>query len=74
MFGLSLPKLVVLIAVIAVVIYGFRWVERATALKKKGKDDKISGTADDMVACPRCGTFVAIAKAGSCGRADCPYG
>jgi uncharacterized protein len=29
--------------------------------------------AEDMTACPVCGTYVAESTARSCGRGDCPY-
>ncbi|MHC4983734.1 MAG: hypothetical protein ACYTF6_11305 [Planctomycetota bacterium] len=32
-----------------------------------------AGTAEDMVQCPVCQTYVAARSAGSCGRPDCPY-
>ena len=32
-----------------------------------------AGTAEDMVQCPVCQTYVAARSAGNCGRPDCPY-
>ena len=37
------------------------------------KDGGESGTAEDLVPCPKCGAYVAAHGASSCGRSDCPY-
>lgn len=75
MFGLPSPsKLLVLIAVVAIVWYGFKLVGRLDAARKsvaKGDDDSRGGV--DTVSCAVCGAYVAADGATSCGRADCPY-
>jgi hypothetical protein len=84
MFGFSLPKLLVLILIIAVIWYGFKWVTEVDRdRRRKVKEEKQAAKAErsgpaqvdahDMVKCPRCGTFVAPASARNCGREDCPY-
>ncbi len=76
MFGFSLPKLIVLAAIIAVVWYGFKFLGRLEAKRKAelkaGKNQTEGGATQSMVKCPVCETYVA-AGAGSCGRSDCPY-
>ena len=77
MFGFSLPKLLVLAAIILVVWYGFKWVgqidkQRKAAVKERERADARLN-AEDMVKCPRCDTFVAAKGATACDRADCPY-
>jgi len=75
MFGFSLSKLVVLVAIIAAVWYGFKFLGRLDEKRKaeikrgaaKGHD------AEAMVECPVCGIYVSAQDAGNCGRADCPY-
>jgi uncharacterized protein len=83
---LSFPKLVVLVAVIAIIWFGFRWFERWERERRQAaertqsrlggggsRQGPIGGSvAEDMKACPVCGTFVA-ATARSCGRANCPF-
>lgn len=80
----SLPKLIVLIAIIAGVWYGFRWFQRLQ--DKRAREDKVlkdkkaksdgGGSAknaiEDMVKCPACGTFVASLSGGTCGQESCP--
>lgn len=79
---LSFPKIIVLVAVVAIIWFGFRWFERwekerRAAERPPGQLDRERRTtanrpAEDMVACPICGTYVAAA-ARSCGRANCPF-
>ncbi|MBV8537365.1 MAG: hypothetical protein JO128_17330 [Alphaproteobacteria bacterium] len=78
---LSFPKLVVLVAVVAIIWFGFRWFERwererrqaaeRTQSRLGGRPAATDGGAEDMKACAVCGTFVA-ATARACGRANCP--
>ncbi len=75
MFGFSLPKLLVLAAIIAAVWYGFKWISRYQQVQqsKGGKaGGRINATAE-MTACPKCGTYVVADVARSCEREDCPY-
>jgi uncharacterized protein len=76
MFGFSLPKLLVLAAIIAAVWYGFKFLGRLEAKRKAelkgGEKASKGGDAQNMSLCSVCETYVA-AGAGSCGRADCPY-
>ncbi|MGQ0663161.1 MAG: hypothetical protein ACT4P2_06160 [Pseudomonadota bacterium] len=82
MFGLSFPKLLLLVAVVAIVWFGFRWFQRWERERREGakprleKDKRRAGgsslAAEDMTACPVCGAFVAE-RAASCGRRGCPY-
>ena len=79
---LSFPKLLVLVAVIAIIWFGFRWFERWERERRTGgrtpsqlgreRRSTTSRPTEDMVACPICGTYVAGA-ARSCGRANCPF-
>lgn len=78
MFGGPLGKLLVLIAVIAAVWYGYKYVERINELRGKQrrrapKQPKARALeAEDMAKCRVCGTYVA-ANAGGCGKPGCPY-
>jgi len=77
MLGFSLTKLLVLIAIIAIVWYGFKYVGRrneiaAKAAKPKPVDEKSAGSVD-MEKCSVCGTFVPNGAARHCGRDACPF-
>lgn len=80
----SFSKILVLVAIIAIVWYGFRLVGRLDqARKQETRRHKQGGRAQDAtrqhpgveetVRCRVCGAFVAARGATSCGRADCPY-
>ncbi len=72
MFGFSLPKLLVLAAIIAAVWYGFKFLGRLEAKRKAElKAAEKGGKTQNMTLCPVCDTYVA-AGAASCDRADCP--
>ena len=79
MFGIpSISKLVILIAIVVVVWYGFKLVgqldRQRRELARRAKDaPKPRASVEDTVKCRVCGTYVARAGATSCGRADCPY-
>ena len=88
MFGFSLQKLMLLVAIIGAVWYGFRLVSRLQDARevegkagggRKSKPRRRAAAkasadeAEAMVECPVCKTYVAARGAGSCGRADCPY-
>jgi predicted negative regulator of RcsB-dependent stress response len=84
MFGLSFTKVIVLVLVISVVWFGFRWFQRwekeqsaRNAAEPARKRDR-AGTprelaAEDMVACAVCGAYVSPRSATSCGKPGCPY-
>lgn len=76
----SLSKLLVLVAIIAVVWFGFRLISRLDqARKQQAPARRPSGGGrarqgvEETVQCPVCSAYVAARGAGSCGRADCPY-
>ena len=46
---------------------------RKAARREAGSAKEPAKSAEDMVQCPVCQTYVAARSAGSCGRADCPY-
>ncbi len=83
MFGFSLPKLLILAAIIAVVWYGAKIIQRRDEVRRavdektrrnfgKGKE-KDTPVAEDLVECRVCGAYVAAQHATNCGREDCPY-
>jgi TRAP-type C4-dicarboxylate transport system permease small subunit len=68
---LSLSKLLVLVAAVAVVWFGFRWWQRHQIAARAPAPRARSRGADAGRPCPRCGIYV-TASAGPCERADCP--
>lgn len=81
---ISFPKLVVLVAVIAIIWFGFRWFERWERERRHaaergqgrlgggGRQGPIGGSdTEEMKACSVCGTYVAV-TARACGRSNCP--
>jgi len=69
---LSLPKILLLLAVVAVVAVISRSL-RGRAAKPGGDAEKpAENKALDLSSCPVCGNFVASGTRG-CERAECPY-
>lgn len=75
MFGFSLPKLLVLIAIIVGVLLAYRYFgsKRVSERKPSGSDRQGGEAVEDMEPCRVCGDYVSAGAARSCGRADCPY-
>ncbi len=78
----SLGKLLVLAIILAVVWYGWKYVQRVEAIRRALKDEierrragaaPPSRPAEDLVYCSVCGTYVPSRGAHACGRADCPW-
>ncbi len=78
MFGFSLPKLLVIVAVIAVVWYAFKFIGRRDQVSASEKTPRRStgkksrDEIEDLVRCTVCGTYVQSGGA-TCAREDCPY-
>ena len=72
MFGLSLAKILLLAAVIAMVWIGYRWLARARKISAEAEQPRLA--VEPTVKCPICGVFVAPRSARGCGRTGCPYG
>ena len=76
MFGFSLPKLLVLIGIIALVWYGFKIFGRGRELgKPKNKDDESGSSVEQNVEMERCSICKDFVDSGalSCGKDDCPF-
>ena len=86
MFGISFAKLLLLVAVLAAVWFGFRYLQartRATELPRRdgrpvgpapgrSHTEAPPGATEDLLKCPICATYVARNTA-RCSRPDCPY-
>ena len=81
MFGAGPQKLIVLIAILVAVWYGFRYIGRLAAERRAL--ERAAGTrgrmrprgsrrVEDMVKCALCGDYVPATGVGSCDRANCP--
>lgn len=72
MFGFSLPKILLLVVIIAVVWYGFKAVGRINAKRNASEDDSVadasssSADAEEMVQCPKCGAYFARSEPHTC--------
>jgi uncharacterized protein len=75
----SIGKILVFVAIIALVWFGFRLIGRLdkarqqTARKAAPERGKASSAVEETVRCPVCDAFVAARGATNCGRAGCPY-
>ncbi len=72
----SLSKLLVLIALVVAVWYGFRWAEqvRETRRRRVTRDGPTAppAMAEDLVKCPVCGAYVAPRSVLPCAFVECP--
>jgi hypothetical protein len=71
MFGFSLPKLLILIALIAVVWYGFKAVgrvnqKRQAQANQAARNKHSAIAAEDMIQCPKCRAYTASLESHSC--------
>ena len=77
MLGFSLPKLIVLGLIVAVIWYGFKFFGRDKFAPKskvcEEKNQKGTPEAVDMAQCGVCDDFVASEGTTFCGRDGCPY-
>lgn len=74
MFGLG--KLLILVAVVVAIWYGFKFVGRLDAQRRKRlaqRDEQDIEKPEEMKECPVCGTFVVSGSTRDCGRDGCPY-
>ena len=77
MLGLSLPKILILALIVAIIWY---WSKGLRSDARSNRDDRQGegggGNRPDtetLVACPVCKAYVVEGSAKSCGRPDCPY-
>ena len=72
-------KLLILVAVIALVWIAFRVIGRLDQARKQQarapqpRRSQARRGVEDTVKCKVCGAYVAARGASPCGRADCPY-
>jgi hypothetical protein len=74
---ISFPKLIVIALVVFAVWYAVRWLNRPPGRTPRARQQPPRSEsarrveAEDLVACPTCGAYVAQ-SARSCGKATCP--
>ncbi len=72
MLGFSIQKLLVLVAIIGAVWWGFKWISRLDRMRKaehKSKAGKVGGgtpRVEEMVECPGCKTYQVPKPDNSC--------
>ncbi|HUC64480.1 MAG TPA: hypothetical protein VMA53_03570 [Stellaceae bacterium] len=81
--GFSPGKLLVFVIFVAVIWYGFRFVNRVDMIRRSVREEAKrrqqqaqrppSLKAEDLVKCAVCSVFVSASSAVACGRADCPW-
>ena len=77
MFGVGFQKILILIAVVTAVWYGFRFIGQLAAerrkLQREAERRRPAGRAvQDMVKCRLCGDYVPASGVASCANAHCP--
>ena len=76
MLGLGIREIILTAIVVAVIWYGFKFVNRQRASKKPGVAENLARDSDpgavEMRACRVCGVYVATGSS-DCGTAGCPY-
>lgn len=89
MLGLSLSKLLFTAFVVLAVWYGYRWWTRVEShrraeldgrmrdeiaeRRRRNRERRDAGNADELVRCSVCGTYVAAIATAPCSRGECPY-
>lgn len=77
MFGFSLTKLLVLVAIILAVLWAFKAAgrRRTSAVKaaRAGVGRGLRRKAIDVVECSMCGDYVRDGGAADCQRKNCPH-
>ena len=73
---ITVPKLVLIIVLIAIVWFAMRWLDRGqSALARRRRQPsprpQRQGAIEDLVACRVCGAYVAAGARG-CGKPACP--
>jgi hypothetical protein len=70
---IEIPKLVVVLLVGFLVWYALRWMNGTAAPRpgRRGPAPPRRRSIEDLVACRRCGAYVA-SDAGRCGKPGCP--
>lgn len=77
MFGVGFQKILILMAVITAVWYGFRFIGQIAAERKRLQREAerrrpARRTVQDMVKCRLCGDYVPASGVASCANANCP--
>jgi len=72
MFGFSITKLLLLLAVVVAIWQGVKLFRRFQLMKQALDQAEAKTAVDDLTACAVCGSYVTADRRGSCGRADCP--
>jgi uncharacterized protein len=77
MFGVGFQKLILLIAIVTAIWYGFRFVgkiaaERKALQREAARKRPARRSVEDMVKCRLCGDYVPASGVASCANANCP--
>ena len=84
MFGFSFSKILLTVVAIALVWYGWKWINRVQA-RSRGELDESGrrpiqrkrrarrAAPEDLVQCTICGSYVPAEGGAPCDRPDCPF-
>jgi uncharacterized protein len=77
MFGVGFQKLILLIAIVTAIWYGFRFIgkiaaERKALQREAERKRPARRSVEDMVKCRLCGDYVPASGVASCANANCP--
>ena len=69
----SLSKILALAAIIGTVFAAYRFIDRLQSRQREAAQRAADKPrVEDMVPCPRCGSYVAVGAERNCPTADCP--
>ena len=70
---LSLPKLIILVLIVAIIWYWSRGLRSQARSGRENDGGQGQSGTENLIACPVCKAYVIEGSAKSCGRPDCPY-
>lgn len=83
MFGISLPKLLLLVVVAVAAWYGFKWLSQQRIGSLSDAWEKLRNQfsppaaappgGEETVLCKACGAYVVARGPAACARRDCPF-
>ncbi len=73
MLGLSLPKILILAAIVIAIWYWSKGLRQDAKSSREEEPRNHNPGTETLTACPVCKAYVVEDSAKSCGRPDCPY-
>ena len=82
MFGISLPKLLLLVVGAVAAWYGLKWIQQQRIRSFSDAWERLRAhfmppaappKSEETVLCKACGAYVVAREPAACGRTDCPF-